>query len=226
MSEEVQNVSEPDPEPEPEGLVEVEVGGQKVKMAPVGVIAAERKRAREKTEQTLRAEFEPVKQKAAEADRLAADLATLQPHIEYLQKHPELTQQAQAPDVLSVSDEEAEKEARELELYTPTGLDVTRAKRIIAKRRAETKQVAAAAAKEAIQPYAQSSFTAAARQNFVWAASQNCSPSFHSLAGNPSVSRSLTRILNRIGSRSPSRSMKFSTLNLCPSRSPPRTVPE
>ena len=158
----------PVPEPEPEGVIDV----QGKKMVPVDALIAERERATKKGEEKARAELEPLKAKAAQADQLAADLQALQPHIAYLQKHPEVMQRPFEPDTPTVSDEEAEKEARDLELYTPTGLDLARAKRIIAKRRAEVSQVATQAAKEAVEPYAQSSFTAAARQNFVWAASQ------------------------------------------------------
>lgn len=158
---------DPTPDPEPEGVVEVQ--GQK--MVPVTALTAERERARTKTEEKIRAEYEPIKAKAAQADQYAADLASLQPYVEHLKRHPELMQQqqAQAPDV---SDEEAEKEARDLELYTPTGLDITRAKRIIAKRRTETKAAAQEAAHAAVQPMMQTNAVHAARQNFVWAASQ------------------------------------------------------
>lgn len=158
----------PAADPEPEGIVDV----QGKKMVPVDALIAERERATKKGEEKARAEIEPLKVKAAQADQLAADLQALQPHIDYLNKHRELFDRPAEPDTPTVSDEEAEKEARDLELYTPTGLDIPRAKRIIAKRRAEVSAVAKQAAQEAVQPYAQSSFTAAARQNFVWAASQ------------------------------------------------------
>lgn len=171
MSDEVVK-SEPEPEPEPEGIIEVELGGQKVKVAPVGVISAERKRARESTEQKIRAEYEPVKAKAQQADQLASDLAALQPHIDYLNKHPELMKAPPTDDVPDVSDADAERYARQYELYTPTGLDTPRAKRIIADNRSEMKRVAKEAAAEAVQPYAQTTATQAARQNYVWAASQ------------------------------------------------------
>ena len=155
-------------EPEPEGVVDV----QGRKMVPVDALIAERERATKKGEEKARAELEPLKAKAAQADQLASDLQALQPHIQYLQQHPEVMQRPAEPDTPTVSDEEAEKEARDLELYTPTGLDIPRAKRIIAKRRAEVSAVAKQAAQEAVQPYAQSGFTATATQNFVWAASQ------------------------------------------------------
>lgn len=160
--------TEPAPDPEPEGVVERE--GKK--WAPVEALIAERERAARKTEEKLRAEYEPLRAKASQADQLAADMARLQPHIEYLQKHPEVMQQAAQPDVPEVSNDEAEKYARRYELYTPTGLDLTRAKQIIADNRAETRQIAKEAAQQAVAPYAQTTASAQARQNFVWAASQ------------------------------------------------------
>ena len=160
--------STPQPEPEPDGVIDV----QGRKMVPVDALIAERERAAKKTEEKIRAEYEPLKTKAAEADRLAADLNALRPHIDYLQKHPEVMQQPAKPDVPTVSDEEAEKYARRYELYTPTGLDLTRAKQIIADNRAETRRIATEAAQQAVQPYAQTTATAQSRQNFVWAASQ------------------------------------------------------
>ena len=158
----------PTPEPEPEGVIDI----QGRKMVPVDALIAARKTAAENAEQKVRAEYEPLKTKAAEADRLAADLAALRPKLDYLARHPELTQEPAKPDVPSVSDEEAEKYARQYELYTPTGLDLTRAKRIIADNRAETRRIATEAAQQAVQPYAQTTATAQSRQNFVWAASQ------------------------------------------------------
>ena len=161
-------VDAPGPEPEPEGVVELQ--GQKV--VPLAALTAERERVRTHTEKKIRDELEPFKQRAAAADQLQADLTALQPHIDYLKKHPEVMQQDHEPKVPDVSDDEAEKEARDLELYTPTGLDLGRAKRIIAKRRAETKAAAAEAATAAVQPMLQTNAVQAARQNFVWAASQ------------------------------------------------------
>jgi hypothetical protein len=155
-------------EPEPEGVVEVQ--GQK--MVPVTALTAERERARTKTEEKIRAEYEPIKQKAAERDQLAADLAALQPHIDYLNKHPEFLKAAPKDDVPDVSDDDAERYARQYELYTPNGLDTPRAKRIIADNRAEMSKVARQAAHEAVQPYAQMSSKEAAKSNYLWAAQQ------------------------------------------------------
>ena len=155
------------PEPEPSGVVEV----QGRKLVPLDALIAERERVRTATENKLRADFKSTEDKAALAEQLQADLAAVQPHLEYLRAHPEVMQR-QEPKAPDISDEDAEKTARDYELFTPTGLDLARAKRIIAKQREETKRVATEAAQEAIKPYAESSFTSASRQNFVWAASQ------------------------------------------------------
>lgn len=154
-------------ESEPEGVVEVQ--GQKV--VPLAALTAERERVRTKTEERLRAEHAPVATKAAEADRLQAYIASIQPKIEYMERHPEAFRQEQAK-VPDISDDEAEKTARDYELYTPTGLDLTRAKRIIAKNRAEVQAAAQNAAQEAVKPMMQTTAVHNARQNFVWAASQ------------------------------------------------------
>ena len=170
MSEEVK-VETPAPDPEPEGAIEVDLGGQKQKVVPVGVVAAERKRARESTEQKFTKEIEGLKAKAAESDQLKADLAQLQPYIEHLKTHG-LPKKEEPPEIAKVSDQEAEKYARDYELYTATGLDMGKAKRIIANQREETRKIAAEAAQEAIKPLATSSATQQSRQNFVWAAQE------------------------------------------------------
>ena len=92
------------PEPEPAGIVDVQ--GQK--MVPLAALTAERDRVRTKTEEKIRAEFKPLEAKAAQADQLAADLAAVQPHIDYLVKHPEMFKEPAGPDVPTVSDEDAE----------------------------------------------------------------------------------------------------------------------
>ena len=165
--------STPEPEPEPqepalEGVVEVQ--GQK--LVPVSAVIAERDRARQSTEKRIRDEYEPVKAKAAQADQLAADLGALQPYIDHLRRHPELMQQAPQADVPTVSDQDAEQFARQYELYTPTGLDTGRAKKIIANQRDEMAKVARNAAQEAVAPVLHGTATQQARQNFLWAASQ------------------------------------------------------
>jgi hypothetical protein len=145
MSEEVK----PDatvPEAEPEGAIEVELAGQRQKVVPVGVVAAERKRARESTEQKFKGELDALKAKAAEADQLRADLGQLQPYIEHLKTHG-LPKKEEPPEI-------------------------GKAKRIIANQREETRKIAAEAAQEAIKPLATSSATQQSRANFVWAAQE------------------------------------------------------
>lgn len=157
----------PTPDPEPEGVVDVQ--GQKY--VPVSALVAERTRARETTEERLRKEFEPFKEKAAKTDQLAADLEAIRPHLDYLREHPELMEPRPEPGP-QVSDEAAEKYARRFELYTSTGLDLKRAKQIIADNRAEIAHMAQEAAQQAVQPALQATAQQISRQNFVWAAQQ------------------------------------------------------
>lgn len=158
----------PAAEPEPEGVVEVQ--GQR--LVPVAAIEAERKRAREATEQRVRAELEPTVKKAEQADQLAADLAALRPQLDYLNQHPELLRAEPTPQIPSVSDEDAERYAKKHQLYTPTGLDIAAAKSIIAENRREMEHVATQAARQAIEPLQQTTDTQASRQNFLWAVTQ------------------------------------------------------
>lgn len=168
MAEEITPAQTPTPEPEPEGVVEVQ--GQK--FVPVSALVAERTRARDATEERLRKEFEPLKEKAAKTDQLAADLDALRPQLDYLREHPELFEPK--PDAgPQISDEEAEKYARRFELYTPTGLDLKRAKHIIADNRTEMARVAHEAAQQAVQPALQATAQQVSRQNFIWAAQQH-----------------------------------------------------
>lgn len=161
-------------DPEPEGVVEIDLPGspgQKVKMAPVGVLSAERKRVRESTEQKIRAEYEPIKQKAAQ---LEADMAAAQPYIQHVQKNWETIQKdlQRQQDVPGVSDDEAEKFARRYELFTANGLDTQRAKQMIADNRKETERIATEAALRAMEPLKQDAATKGARAHFAWAAAQ------------------------------------------------------
>ena len=170
MSEEVEKPDTPDPEPE--GAIEVDLGGSKQKVVPVGVIAAERARVREKTEQKFKGEIETLKAQAAKAQQLEADLNAFRPHLEHLQKHPELMKRDEPPAHQAISDEQAEKFARQFELYTPTGLDLGRAKAIIAANQADTERIAKKAAQEAVAPVMQGNATQQSRQNFLWAAQE------------------------------------------------------
>ena len=171
MSDEVTKPAETDPEPE--GVVEVETKpGEKQRVVSVDVLAAERKRVRESTEQRYKGEIDSLKQKAELADKLQADLQAIQPYIETLKAKPELMRKEESPELAKVNDQEAETFARQYELYTPTGLDVTRAKRIIANQREEMRKVATEAAQQAVQPVQQQTATAQSRANFVWAAQE------------------------------------------------------
>ena len=172
MAEDPVKQSADDADPEPAGAIEIDVQGQKQKMVSVDVLAAERKRARESTEQRVRAEYEPLKEEVAKGKQRDADLAVLQPHIDYLRQHPELLKREEPPEQQQVSDEDAERFAKQYELYSATGLDLTRARRMIADNRKEIEKVARATAQEAIEPYAKTSAEQASRSNFIWAAGE------------------------------------------------------
>lgn len=161
-------VPEPVKDPEPEGAVDV----QGKRMVPVEALIAEREKAKTSTEKKIREEYEPLRAQAEQARQLQADLEALRPHIDYLQKHPEMIERPPQDDGPKVSNEDAERFARQYELYTPTGLDTNRAKQIIANQRDEMAKVARAAAAEAVGPVLQQSAHTVSRQNFVWAAQQ------------------------------------------------------
>lgn len=154
-------VAQPDPaaEPEPEGVVEV--SGQK--MVPVGVLTAERRRMKEAHER----ELAPVREKASRADQLDARLQA----YEQQQRQPPAPA---APDdpIAKVSDEKAERFAKRYELFTPNGLDIPRAKQIIAEQEAETRRIAEEAASKAMAPLLQDTAASASKQNFVDMATQ------------------------------------------------------
>ena len=148
MADEV--VTEPQPDPEPDGVIEIDKpAGQKEKVVPVAVLTAERERIRKAEAEKYEKEIAPLKAKAEQADKLAADVQAMQPYVEHLKRHPELLKADEPPALQQVSDEDAEKYARRYELYTATGLDLKRAKQIIADNRAEMKQVAQQAAQKA-----------------------------------------------------------------------------
>lgn len=150
------------------GSVVVGQGGQR--MVPVSVLAAERARVRESAEAKVRAEYEPFKAEAATAKQLKADLEALRPQLAYLNEHPELFQPQPDTTNSDVADDEAEKYARRMELYTATGLDTRRAKAIISENRSEMQRVAMEAAQAVVHPAMQQQQQA--RANFAWAAGQ------------------------------------------------------
>lgn len=143
-------------------------GAQIVNGQPVispSVLAAERKRAREKAKEDAEKEFAPIRAKAAEADALRQALDTVKPHLEQLRQQAQ--RPPEAPQEPQVSDAEAEQEARDLQLYTKDStLDVATARKIITRRRAEAKAAAVEAAKEAVTPYAQTSARDLSARNF------------------------------------------------------------
>lgn len=137
-------------EPEPDGVVEITPGRR---MVDVSVVAAERKRARELAEKTIREkELAPLQEKANRADALQQALDTVTPYLEQIKQHAQ--QQPRQPEpVEQVSDDEAAQEARDLQLYNKDSqLDIATAKKIILRRRSEAKAAAVEAAKEAITP--------------------------------------------------------------------------
>lgn len=146
----------------PEG-VQV-VNGQPV-ITP-SILAAERKRAREKAKEDAEREFAPLRQKAAEADALRQALEAARPFIEEAQRRV----QPPAPQEPTVSDEEAANYARRYELFEATSgqPDVKRAKVIIADNRREAAEIARRAAQEAVAPIQASSAEQASRQNFAY----------------------------------------------------------
>lgn len=171
----------PEGEVEPELAVSgaVEIQGKKyVPQETFGAtLSAERQRVRKATEDKLKTEWQPILEKAGQVDQLRADLQALQPHLAYLQAHPELLQQStptenDLPPDQRVSDEDAERFAKQYELYTATGLDLQRAKRLIRDNRAEIIRVARQVTEETVQPMRESNAAQASRQNFVWAATQ------------------------------------------------------
>lgn len=166
-------VTDPTPDPEPEGVIEIDKpAGTKEKVVPLAALTAERQRIRKQADEQHAKELEPLRAAAAERDRLAADLQALEPQLRHLQKHPELLQRDQPPEVQAVSDEDAEAYAREMELYTGSGLNTQKAKQIIAKNRAEMKRVASEAASAAVRPIAETTHLQNSRNNFLWAAQQ------------------------------------------------------
>jgi hypothetical protein len=169
----------PEPEPEPEGVVDV----QGKRMVDVGVLAAERRRVREATERNIREkELAPLQAKAQEADQLRQALADAQPYLQHLRQHPELLQPPKPTSLEDqVSDEDARTEARDLELYAADGQpDVTRAKRIIARRRQDATAAAQQATAAAVGPITSQTAQTYSRQNFVQAASRR-TPDGHPL---------------------------------------------
>lgn len=169
-------VTETEDDPEPEGVLEIETGteGAKVKQKVVAVstLAAERRRVR-----NVETEKRAAIQRELEAERLknqqlGADLQAIKPHIETLQRNPQLMKAGESPEIQAIPDQEAEQFAREYELYTATGLDVARAKRMIAKNNARVESLATQAAQKVIQPLQQSTAHNQSTAFLAWALNQ------------------------------------------------------
>lgn len=157
---------EPAAEPEPEGIIEV----QGRRMVPVDALVKERGRVREATERAIREkEIAPLQAKAAEVDNLRAALRDALPHLQHLQRHPELMEPPKpTPIEEQIPEEEARAEAQDLELYDPQGKpDVSRARRIIARRRTEVMSAAQQAAQAAVGPITSQTAQTSSRDNFV-----------------------------------------------------------
>lgn len=154
------------PEEEPEHLEAVEVKGKR--MVDVSVVAAERRRAREVTERVIREkEVAPLKEIATQYEQLKAYVSQITPYVDHLRAHPELLQPPTPTSAeAAVSEEEAAEEARDLELYRADGqLDLSRAKRIVARRRQETTAAARAAAHAAVGPVQKQTAEELSRRN-------------------------------------------------------------
>ncbi len=142
-------------EPEPEGVVEV--AGQK--MVPVSALVGERRRLTEKHER----EMAPVRERLTRAQEIEQRLDAWNAQ----QRQQPVPVPAKDDPIAKVSDEDAERVAKRYELYTPTGLDLPRAKQILAEQRAETRRIAEEAASQAIAPLMQQTAADASKQNFV-----------------------------------------------------------
>lgn len=156
---------EPDDNAEPEGAVDV----QGRRMVDVSVVAAERKKARENTEKSLREkELAPLQEKVKEVDALKAALNELRPYADLARQHPELWKQPEpTPDAEKVSDEEAATHARRYQLYLADGQpDLKTAKTILADHRNEIRTVAAQAARDAVGPIQAATAEERSRNNF------------------------------------------------------------
>ena len=175
MADEVQ--TQADVDPEPEGVMEIETpaeGGAKVKqpVVPVSALKAERARVRnvEREKQAaMQRELDAERQKNAQ---LAGDLQSVRPHIEHLQKNPHLMKAGESPETQAIADDEAAQYAKDYELYTATGLDIARAKRMIVRENKKVAEASSRAAQEAVKPLAQSTAQNQSMAYLAWALNQ------------------------------------------------------
>lgn len=167
-------------DPEPEGVQEI----QGKRLIDVSILAAERKRVREATEQKVRAELEPLQQ---EVQTLRQAVQAAQPYMELVRQHPELLKPAPPTSAeQQITDDEAAQEARELQLYDTQGqLDFATARKVIVRRRAEARHVAEQVARETISPIAAQTAVDRSRANFVSAVHRAQVDPHHNLLGDP-----------------------------------------
>ena len=163
--------AEPEPvetadDAEPEGVI---VQGNQ-RLVDVSVLVAERKRVRDATEKRVRdTELTPLQQRAQRADQLQEALNAAQPYVDLVKQNQHLLQQQRQPSAEEqVTDEEAQQEARDLQLYnSQSQLDIPTARKIIARRRVEAYQAAQYAAQQAVAPMQATSAKQASDMNFV-----------------------------------------------------------
>lgn len=165
-----------DDDPEPEGVMEIETGteGAKVKQAvvPASVLKQERARIRKIEGEKLAAKERELDAERQKNQQLAGDLQAVRPHLEHLQKNPHLLKAGESPEIQAISDQEAEQFARDYELYTATGLDLAKAKRMIVKNNARVESLATQAAQKVIQPLQQSTAHNQSMAFLAWAKNQ------------------------------------------------------
>lgn len=162
-------LTETEDDAEPEGVLQV---GDK-RLVDVSVVAAERKRARERAAADVREkELAPLQEKVKEIDSLKAAVAELRPYADFLKQNPHLLQQPPPPsEEEQIPDEQAATYARRYELFdAQTGQpDIKRAKAIIADQRRESAEIAQQAAQQAIAPLQAQTAEQATRDNFLQA---------------------------------------------------------
>jgi hypothetical protein len=148
----------------PEDNTVLEASGTKIDVGPL--LAAERKRVREATEQRVRAEYAPLQQQAQDMASLKAELAALRQQV---------TPPKQEPAAPEVTDSEAETYARRHQLYgADSTLDLKTAKSILAETKANERRLieaaetrAVQAAKDALAPVHETEAKRAAHDNFL-----------------------------------------------------------
>lgn len=159
-------VIDADDDGEPDGAVEV--GGRR--MVDVSVVAAERKRAREKGAKDVRdKELAPLQEKASRSDALQQALDAARPYVDIVKQHPHLLQpQKPTAEEDSITDDQAAVFARQYELYQAADgqPDVKRAKKIMADNRREIAQVAKQAVSDAVAPMQAATADDRSKQNF------------------------------------------------------------